>query len=112
MQKHDLYPEALKLYQYDAAKLKAIMGLYAEWLGKNNKHKEAAIAYEYLEDHESAWPHYRSANLWQEALTSAKLAGCSENEVRSLAESLAEGGLSPIPIPYQTFRAPSPHDFN
>lgn len=79
------------MYQYDAARLKEIMRLYADYLSTNNKHKDAALAYEYLNDHASAWPCYRSANLWQEALSSATLAGVSEEEITSIASSLAEG---------------------
>ncbi|KAH6639827.1 elongator complex protein 1 [Boeremia exigua] len=91
IQQHALYTEALDMYQYDAAHLKKIMRLYASYLSTTNKHKEAALAYEYLSDHASAWPSYRAANLWREALTSATLAGVSDGELTSLATSLAEG---------------------
>jgi elongator complex protein 1 len=91
VRKHILYAEALKLYQYDKEKLKEIMKIYADYLATSNRHKEAAIAYEFLQDYASAWPHYRSANLWQEALSSATLAGVPESELTSLATSLAEG---------------------
>ena len=88
---HALYTEALALYQYDTAHLKKIMRLYADHLSSTNKHKEAALAYEYLDDHTSAWPSYRSANLWREALSSATIAGVSPEELSDLASSLAEG---------------------
>ncbi|KAF1937312.1 elongator complex protein 1 [Clathrospora elynae] len=91
VQKYDLYPEALSIYQYDNARLKEIMRLYADFLSTDNKHKEAALAYEYLNDHASAWPCYRSANLWREALSSATLAEVSPEELSSIASSLAEG---------------------
>jgi elongator complex protein 1 len=91
VQKHDLYPEALSMYQYDNARLKEIMRLYADFLSTNNKNKEAALAYEYLNDHASAWPCYRFANLWREALSSATLAEVSAEELTSIASSLAEG---------------------
>lgn len=91
VQKHALYSEALSLYQYDTLRLKTIMRLYADFLSINNKHKEAALAYEYLEDYASAWPCYRSANLWREALSSAMLAVVTAEELESLASSLAEG---------------------
>jgi elongator complex protein 1 len=90
VQKHALYQEALGLYQYDAASLKEIMRLYADHLNNTNKHKDAALAYEYLGDHTSAWPCYRNANLWREALSSAILAPVSTNELESLADSLAD----------------------
>lgn len=79
------------MYQYEAASLKKIMRLYADYLSSTNKNKEAALAYEYLNDHASAWPSYRSANLWREALSSATLAGVSAEELSDLASSLAEG---------------------
>ena len=65
--------------------------MYADFLSTNNQHKEAALAYEYLNDHASAWPCYRSANLWREALSSATLADVSAEELVSIASSLAEG---------------------
>lgn len=91
IQQHILYTDALVMYQYDAAQLKKIMRLYADHLSNTNKHKEAALAYEYLSDHASAWQSYRSANLWREALSSATLAGVSDEELTGLAASLAEG---------------------
>jgi elongator complex protein 1 len=91
IQQHILYTDALVMYQYDAAQLKKIMRLYADYLSSTNKHKDAALAYEYLSDHASAWPSYRSANLWREALSSATLAGVSDEELTDLATSLAEG---------------------
>ncbi|KAH7094464.1 elongator complex protein 1 [Paraphoma chrysanthemicola] len=90
VQKHALYSQALELYQYDHAYLKMIMRQYADYLSANNKNKEAALAYEYLDDHASAWPCYRSANLWREALSSATLAHVSHSELQNLASSLAE----------------------
>ncbi|CAG5182057.1 uncharacterized protein ALTATR162_LOCUS9970 [Alternaria atra] len=91
VQKHDLYPEALSMYQYDSTRLKEIMRLYADFLSTNNKNKEAALAYEYLNDHASAWPCYRSANLWREALSSAILADVSADELSTIATDLADG---------------------
>ena len=78
------------MYQYDHIHLKEIMRLYADHLSANNKNKEAALAYEYLGDHASAWPCYRSANLWREALSSATLAKVPSSELETLASSLAE----------------------
>ncbi|CBX92067.1 similar to elongator complex protein 1 [Plenodomus lingam JN3] len=91
VQKHALYSEALSIYHYDTSRLKEIMRFYADHLSANNNHKEAALAYEFLDDYSSAWPCYRSANLWREALSSATLAGVSEEELVSIASSLAEG---------------------
>jgi elongator complex protein 1 len=91
VQKHALYTEALALYQYDAVHMKQIMQLYADHLRDTNQNKEAAMAYEYLSDHVSAWPCYRSANLWRESLSSATLADVSADELQALASSLAEG---------------------
>lgn len=67
------------------------MRMYADFLSANNKNKEAALAYEYLGDHSSAWPCYRSANLWREALSSAIQAEVSADELSSIAAALAEG---------------------
>ncbi len=67
------------------------MRIFAEFLKTSNQHKEAALAYEYLGDHGSAWPCYRAANLWQETLSSAMLAKVTPEEVQSTASSLVEG---------------------
>ncbi|KAJ4357966.1 putative elongator complex protein 1 [Didymosphaeria variabile] len=91
VQKHALHPAALSMYQYESAHYKNIMRLYADHLSTSNKKKEAAIAYEYLCDHVSAWPCYLSANLWREALSSAILAGVSPPELEQLATDLVEG---------------------
>jgi elongator complex protein 1 len=90
VQKHSLYTEALNMYQYDASRLREIMQLYADHLRVTNKHKDAALAYEYLGDHAAAWPCYRAANLWREALSSATLADVPPSELEGLASSLAE----------------------
>lgn len=91
IEKHDLYPAALSMYQYDPARYKQTMRLYANFLSVQNKHKEAAIAFEFLSDHAAAWPCYRSANMWREALSSATLSGLASSELSDLASSLAEG---------------------
>ncbi|RAR02984.1 elongator complex protein 1 [Stemphylium lycopersici] len=91
VQKYDLYREALSMYQYDNTRLREIMRMYADYLSANNQYKEAALAYEYLSDHASAWPCYRSANLWREALSSAMLAEVSADELSTIATDLAEG---------------------
>jgi elongator complex protein 1 len=90
VQQHSLYSEALHMYQYNTSHLKEIMQLYADHLRSNNKNKEAALAYEYLGDHAAAWPCYRAANLWREALSSATLANVPQSELETLASSLAE----------------------
>ena len=91
VQKYALYTEALHLYRYDNLHLKEILRAYANFLSTQNNHKEAALAYEYLEDYASAWPCYRAANMWREALSAAKLAKISPEEVSSVASSLADG---------------------
>lgn len=90
VQAHELYQEALNIYQYDASRHIVIMRLYANHLRDSNRHREAALAYEYLNDHAAAWPSYRSANMWRETLSSATLAHISSADLKSLATSLAE----------------------
>ncbi|KAF2740606.1 elongator complex protein-like protein 1, partial [Polyplosphaeria fusca] len=91
IQKHALYPSALSFYQYDTPRLREVTHLYADYLSIQNRHKEAALAYDSLSLHASAWLCYRSAHLWREALSSATLAGLSAEELTSLAQSLADG---------------------
>jgi len=78
------------MYKYETSRQRDITRLYADYLRTDNNHKEAALAYESLSDHASAWPCYRSASLWREALSSATLAGIAANELEALAFSLAE----------------------
>jgi elongator complex protein 1 len=90
VQKHVLYSAALQLYQYNTTELNTITRLYADHLSVTNSHAEAALAYDYLNDHASAYPHYASALLWREALSSCTLAGVDATGIRSLAENLAD----------------------
>lgn len=88
--KHSLYPTALNLYRYQEERLKELMRLHAEYLSANNKYSEAGIAYEFLNDYNSALTAYQSANMWQEALSSAYLIPLPKSDLEELATSLAD----------------------
>ncbi|KAF2471630.1 elongator complex protein 1 [Lindgomyces ingoldianus] len=90
--KHALYPEALKMFQYDTARLKDIMSIYADYLSTSHRHKEAAIAYEYLDDYSHAYNSYLSfgTSAWRETLTCASLSGFSDSDLTSLATTLLD----------------------
>ncbi|KAL1302746.1 hypothetical protein AAFC00_003098 [Neodothiora populina] len=91
MSKHELHQKAVHLYRYQAQRLTEIMRIYADFLNSRNRFKEAGIAYEYLNDYSSACDAYRAAIMWRECLSSATLIPMPEDELVSMAESLAEG---------------------
>lgn len=91
MSKHGLHKEAIHLYRYQTQRLNELMKICADFLESRNRYKEAGIAYEYLNDYSSAYDAYRGANMWRECLSAATLIPMPEDEVKSLAESLAEG---------------------
>ncbi|KAK0313780.1 putative elongator complex protein 1 [Friedmanniomyces endolithicus] len=85
MEKHELYNASMDLYRYDNTRLTEIMRLFAVYSSSRNRYKEAGIAYEYVQDHSSAYEAYRSAGLWQECLASAGLVPVSHEELLELA---------------------------
>jgi elongator complex protein 1 len=87
--KHSLYMTAIELYKYSPIPLKAIMHRYAEYLYSQSRYMDAAIAFESLGDHTSAYPSYALAHRWREALTSASLIPLEYDSLRALALSLA-----------------------
>ena len=88
--KHNLYPEALDVYRYQEDKLSEIMRLYADFLQRNGKFKEAGIAYEYLNDHLAASETFCQAHLWKESLSCATLIPLPQPQLRALAQTLAD----------------------
>jgi elongator complex protein 1 len=90
VEKHELYGEAMEMYKYQEERLRSLMRLHAEYLVTMNRFKEAGIAYEFLEDYQAAYPAYRSASLWREALSSAQLSSMSSEGVKDLAKDLAD----------------------
>ena len=71
--KHALYTDALQLSRHNEDAYRDILRSYADFLASMAKNREAAYAYEYLENYHAATEAYRLAHLWQEALTCAYL---------------------------------------
>jgi elongator complex protein 1 len=108
-EKHELHAAAIELYKYQPERLNQLMRLYGDFLSSRNRFKEAGVgesivkrpsiyrtdkftqAYEYLNDYASAFPAYRSANMWREALSCATLVPLSAPDLASLARDLADG---------------------
>jgi elongator complex protein 1 len=108
-EKYELHAAAIELYKYQPERLSPLMRLYGDFLNGRNRFKEAGVgesmwnfpnrykadkvtqAYEYLNDYASAFPAYRSANMWREALSCATLLPLSAPELASLARDLADG---------------------
>jgi elongator complex protein 1 len=87
--KHKLFTAALALYKYDIHHQTTITALYASHLQSQSRHADAAMAYESINDHASAYPLYALAHRWRESLTCAQLADLPSNQFQSLARSLA-----------------------
>ena len=88
--KHSLYDDALRLYRYQDSQINEIMALYADYLHRSSKHKEAGAAFEYLHDYVAALEAYRLAHMWREALSCAMLVPLDGEQLRSLASTIAE----------------------
>jgi elongator complex protein 1 len=87
--KHKLFTTALALYKYDIPHQAAITALYAAHLHSQSRHADAAMAYESIEDHSSAYPLYALAHRWRESLMCAQSAGLPPDQLHSLARSLS-----------------------
>jgi elongator complex protein 1 len=87
---HELYATAIELYRYDSSRLGQLMRLHADFLSERSRYKEAGIAYEYIQDYESAFQAYRSANLWRECLSSATFMEMPEDKIKNVAGDIAD----------------------
>ncbi|MCJ1431909.1 hypothetical protein MMC27_001265 [Xylographa pallens] len=89
MAKHKLYEDALHIYRRQEDRIEGLMDLYAEYLSKEAKHKEAGVVYEYIRNYASASEAYRLAHLWREALSCAGLIPLEEAQLQSFASTIA-----------------------
>jgi elongator complex protein 1 len=87
--KHQLFTTALALYKYDIPHQTTMTALYASHLQSQSRHADAAMAYESINDHASAYPLYALAHRWRESLTCAQLADLPSDQFHALARSLA-----------------------
>jgi elongator complex protein 1 len=69
-QKHSLYQHALSLYRYNPTQHATLTGLYAQYLESKSCFKEAALAYESLQNYSRATSCYVSSgpSQWRETL--------------------------------------------
>ncbi|KUJ12018.1 elongator complex protein-like protein 1 [Mollisia scopiformis] len=69
-QKHALYQQALSLYRYNPSQHSTLTNLYAQYLESKSSFKEAALAYESLNNYEKATSCYLSSgpSSWRESL--------------------------------------------
>ncbi|PHH63108.1 hypothetical protein CDD81_6259 [Ophiocordyceps australis] len=92
--KHGLYQDALGLFRYDEARLRALTGLYAEHLESKSCFREAGLAHESLGNWAKATSCYRAAgaSCWQECLFAAQQQSpaLSPNAMTDLASTLAD----------------------
>ncbi|KAL8934000.1 MAG: hypothetical protein Q9216_006116 [Gyalolechia sp. 2 TL-2023] len=91
--RYELYDEALSFYRYDNDKYSSIMQIYAEYLKSSSRFKDAATAFHYLNDYTQASECYRQANLWQDSLSTASMIPVPDDQLRSLAETLAQSAI-------------------
>lgn len=88
--KHELHSVAMTMYRYDNARLNQLMRMFADFLSSRNRYKDAAIAYEYVQDFASASEAYKAASMWRECLTAAMLVPVSDDELTNVASNLAD----------------------
>jgi elongator complex protein 1 len=87
--RHNLFTAALSLYEYDIPHQTTITALYAAHLHSQSRYVDAAIAYESISDHQSAYPLYALAHRWRESLTCAQAATLPPDQLQALAHSLS-----------------------
>lgn len=85
--KHDLYKTAMTIYKYDESRYKTILHLYADYLHDKQSYDEAALAYEYLKQYDSALANYVTCKRWKEALSIAQAHHTKEKQTE-IAEKL------------------------
>lgn len=93
--RHGLYQDALRLYRYDEARLRALTALYAAHLESRSAFREAGLTYESLRNLAKATSCYRAAGAacWQECLYAAQQQQSprlSADAMADLATSLAD----------------------
>ncbi|KAF4451349.1 elongator complex protein 1 [Fusarium austroafricanum] len=92
--KNSLYHDALRLYRYDAPRLREITAAYAAYLESTSAYREAGLAYESLENYTKATSCYRTAGAtcWQECLYTAaqQQPPMSAEAISDLANNLAD----------------------
>ncbi|KAF5025006.1 hypothetical protein F66182_2957 [Fusarium sp. NRRL 66182] len=92
--RHSLYHDALRLYRYDAPRLRDLTAAYAAHLESTSAHREAGLAYESLENYAKATSCYRTAGAtcWQECLYTAaqQQPPMSTDAMSDLASNLAD----------------------
>ncbi|KAH6674491.1 elongator complex protein-like protein 1 [Halenospora varia] len=93
-QKHALYQFALSLYRYNPARHAILTELYAKYLQSKSQYKEAALAFESLNDYMAATSCYVSSGpaQWREALFCAlsQTPPLAPQALTDLATTLAE----------------------
>ena len=88
--KHGLYSAAIKWYRYDDVRLKTLVRMHADYLNEASQFKQAGIAYESIADYASAHEAYRAIGMWRECISTATLASFKTDEVKNLAQDLAD----------------------
>ena len=87
--KHSLYEAAIRMQQYREGNVRELTRLFADFLMRRTRFKDAAHAYESLGEYQFAMEAYQSAHSWREAFSCAKLVPLEESRMRSLATSIA-----------------------
>ncbi|KAF4621520.1 hypothetical protein G7Y89_g14553 [Cudoniella acicularis] len=93
-QKHSLYKSALSLYRYNATQHAILTDLYAKYLESKSHFKEAALAFESLQNYRAATSCYLSSgpSQWRETLfcALAQTPPLAPEALTDLATTLAE----------------------
>lgn len=94
-QKHSLYKNALEIYRYNPSRHATLTSLYANHLESKSSFKEAALAYESLQNYAKATTCYLASgpSQWRETLFSAlsQSPPLSQSALMNLATALYDG---------------------
>ncbi|CAN6634355.1 elongator complex protein 1 [Trichomonascus vanleenenianus] len=89
-EEHELYQDALRIYQHNVERHNVILALYASYLLGKTKYFEAGLAYENLKMDQDALDAYELAGAWQESLPIVQRASYSEEKRADIMRHLAD----------------------
>ncbi|KAH3759654.1 IkappaB kinase complex, IKAP component [Pelomyxa schiedti] len=90
IQEHQLYKQAMQLYEHNTPQFYAICELHGDYLVSTGSQRNAAILYQMASKHEKAITEFVSSNDWQSAFISAHKANYSPERLCDLAYRCVE----------------------
>ncbi|ODV62812.1 Elongator subunit IKI3 [Ascoidea rubescens DSM 1968] len=87
---HNLYTEALKLFEYESIRFNEILKYYAEYLYEEHEYIESGLAYELLNDYRNAIESYIMGRAWSKAISIIEHSDDQEDVYERLITLLTE----------------------